>query len=74
MFVVDMVKWRVEDVPVTLPVVCDGIDNDPPSRPSTGLSISSMASDALNERRVIAALILLFLFSRSPCHSRKSDN
>lgn len=52
-------------LPVTLPVVCDVIDSDPSSRPSTGLSISSIASDALSERRVNAALIssvLLFQF------------
>lgn len=50
-------KMDVNVIPVTLPVVCVGIDNDPSSRPSTGLSTSSMASDALKERRVIAARI-----------------
>lgn len=58
----NVVKQMLENLPVTLPVVCDGIDNDPPSRPSTGLSISSIASDALSERRVIAARIFCTIF------------
>lgn len=54
-------KMDMNVIPVTLPVVCVGIDNDPSSRPSTGLSTSSMASDALKERRVIAARIFNML-------------
>lgn len=50
-------------MPFTLPVVCDRIDKVPSSNPSTGLSVSSMASVAFMARRVIAARITFYTVS-----------